>query len=183
MKTARNDPCPCGSGRKYKKCCGVANAAERGASGHHARRECGSCTACCDGWLKIVIRGVEVSPNHPCPYSQAGNCAIYAERPEDPCRKFVCGWLAPGSPFPEDFRPDRIHTIFLRSIWRGAPTYGLVPAGADPDDRLIAWMEAFAARTGTPFLFVRRGQWYAHGPAEFQQEVIARLARGERFWA
>ncbi|MEW6071058.1 MAG: PBPRA1643 family SWIM/SEC-C metal-binding motif protein [Planctomycetota bacterium] len=21
--TGRNDPCPCGSGRKYKKCCGV----------------------------------------------------------------------------------------------------------------------------------------------------------------
>lgn len=24
MKTGRNDPCPCGSGRKYKKCCGVS---------------------------------------------------------------------------------------------------------------------------------------------------------------
>jgi hypothetical protein len=23
MKTGRNDPCPCGSGRKYKKCCEV----------------------------------------------------------------------------------------------------------------------------------------------------------------
>jgi uncharacterized protein len=21
-KTSRNDPCPCGSGRKFKKCCG-----------------------------------------------------------------------------------------------------------------------------------------------------------------
>ena len=21
MKTGRNDPCPCGSGKKYKKCC------------------------------------------------------------------------------------------------------------------------------------------------------------------
>jgi uncharacterized protein len=24
-KTGRNDPCPCGSGRKYKKCCGAAS--------------------------------------------------------------------------------------------------------------------------------------------------------------
>jgi uncharacterized protein YecA (UPF0149 family) len=24
VKTGRNDPCPCGSGRKYKKCCGGA---------------------------------------------------------------------------------------------------------------------------------------------------------------
>ena len=22
-RTGRNDPCPCGSGRKYKKCCGA----------------------------------------------------------------------------------------------------------------------------------------------------------------
>lgn len=24
VKVGRNDPCPCGSGKKYKKCCGVA---------------------------------------------------------------------------------------------------------------------------------------------------------------
>ena len=24
-KVQRNDPCPCGSGKKYKKCCGAAN--------------------------------------------------------------------------------------------------------------------------------------------------------------
>jgi uncharacterized protein YecA (UPF0149 family) len=23
-QTGRNDPCPCGSGKKYKKCCGAA---------------------------------------------------------------------------------------------------------------------------------------------------------------
>jgi len=22
-KVGRNDPCPCGSGKKYKKCCGI----------------------------------------------------------------------------------------------------------------------------------------------------------------
>lgn len=26
----RNDPCPCGSGRKYKKCCGSNSPASRG---------------------------------------------------------------------------------------------------------------------------------------------------------
>jgi preprotein translocase subunit SecA len=23
LKVGRNDPCPCGSGKKYKKCCGA----------------------------------------------------------------------------------------------------------------------------------------------------------------
>ena len=26
IKTGRNDPCPCGSGKKYKKCCGAIDA-------------------------------------------------------------------------------------------------------------------------------------------------------------
>ncbi|MBT3637062.1 MAG: hypothetical protein HN531_08995, partial [Opitutae bacterium] len=26
-KVGRNDPCPCGSGKKYKKCCGAGVAA------------------------------------------------------------------------------------------------------------------------------------------------------------
>jgi hypothetical protein len=29
-KVGRNDPCPCGSGRKYKKCHGGAAAADQG---------------------------------------------------------------------------------------------------------------------------------------------------------
>ena len=28
--TGRNDPCPCGSGRKYKRCCGSNSPASRG---------------------------------------------------------------------------------------------------------------------------------------------------------
>lgn len=28
MKTGRNEPCPCGSGRKFKKCCGATSAGE-----------------------------------------------------------------------------------------------------------------------------------------------------------
>ena len=28
MKIGRNDPCPCGSGKKYKKCCGLQSAVE-----------------------------------------------------------------------------------------------------------------------------------------------------------
>jgi len=28
MKIGRNDPCPCGSGKKYKKCCGLHSPAE-----------------------------------------------------------------------------------------------------------------------------------------------------------
>ena len=30
QKLGRNDPCPCGSGKKYKHCCGAPQAAQQG---------------------------------------------------------------------------------------------------------------------------------------------------------
>src|SRR5439155_10475649 len=56
-------------------------------------RRCGECTACCDGWLKINVYGVEVYPGHPCPHSSGHHCLIYERRPLDPCQRFFCGWL------------------------------------------------------------------------------------------
>jgi predicted 2-oxoglutarate/Fe(II)-dependent dioxygenase YbiX len=38
--TRRNDPCPCGSGRRYKQCCGRAAAAGVGAAGDPAAPPC-----------------------------------------------------------------------------------------------------------------------------------------------
>ncbi len=37
MKPGRNDPCPCGSGRKYKHCCGLLPAAAAAAPGPGSR--------------------------------------------------------------------------------------------------------------------------------------------------
>ena len=64
----RNDPCPCGSGLKFKKCCGAVIAIEA------ARRVCGTCTACCDGWVAGVIEGHEMKPGQPCHFRGEGCC-------------------------------------------------------------------------------------------------------------
>lgn len=184
MQIGRNDPCPCGSGLKYKKCCGeshhaIAPAATRPRAVH---RECGGCTACCDGWLKITVYGNDVYPGKPCPYSTGHCCRIYEHRPLDPCKNFVCGWLDSQSPFPDDFRPDKLGVIILRARWRGLAVYALVPAGRDPDDKLIEWMTDFSNSRGIPFLYEMRGEWYAYGPPAFRQDVAARHARGEKLW-
>ena len=45
MKIGRNDPCPCGSGKKYKKCClskdeaAARQTAQEQAAAHRAARE------------------------------------------------------------------------------------------------------------------------------------------------
>lgn len=193
MNIGRNDPCRCGSGKKYKKCCGAviplqAVRADNTAPSMLAdvvlttQRACGSCTACCEGWAAGSIRGHEMHAGLHCHFLVDKKCTIYDERPVSPCRNFVCGWLADDSPFPDEFRPDKIGVIVIRIRWRGEPAYLLLSAGRDPDASLIAWMEDFAVRTRRPFFYSVKGEKIGFGPPEFQQEMMVRLARGEAMW-
>jgi hypothetical protein len=181
MRVGRNDPCPCGSGKKYKKCCGAVIALAS-LSDISARRECGTCTACCDGWVEGTIEGHDMKPGVPCHFRGAGCCTIYERRPQSPCRDFVCGWLKPGSPFPEDFRPDRLGVMIVPSRWRERPAYILKSAGRDPDETLLDWMRTFSVQSGVPFFYEQRGERFGFGPPEFQQEMLAKLNAGERLW-
>ena len=184
MKPGRNDPCPCGSGKKYKKCCGaiVVIVPSPAVVATTARRRCGECTACCDGWMVGTIYGHEMKPGVPCHFVREGGCSIYDQRPEKPCRTFVCGWLAPDSPFPEEYRPDRLGVIIARIQWRDRPAYLLRAAGRDPDERLLDWMRQYSVSTGHPFFYEQAGKKYGFGPAEFQQEMSLRAQRGEPMW-
>ena len=200
-KPGRNDPCPCGSGRKYKLCCGtvavpvaapaaVPSPTPRSAPANAAApRHCGGCTKCCEGWVEGEIRGHRMHPGQVCHFlapgpspTVHGACRIYAERPQSPCRNFVCAWLQPGSDLPEAFRPDRIGVIAVGTQWRGAPALILVSAGNDPDEATLAWMRAYAQSTRTPFFYADRGERLGYGPPEFQREMAAKVSRGEPLW-
>src|SRR5258706_9970887 len=71
-------------------------------------RQCGTCTACCDGWVAGDIQGHIMKPGTACYFRGDGCCTIYERRPQHPCRDFICGWLQPDSPFPDEFKPDRL---------------------------------------------------------------------------
>jgi hypothetical protein len=175
MAVGRNDPCPCGSGKKHKECCGAVIAIAASAV-----RSCGGCTACCDGWVTGIIEGHEMYPGSPCHFRGERCCSIYERRPQYPCRDFVCGWLQPQSPFPEAFRPDRLGVLILRTTWEGRDAYVLNAAGREPDEALIAWMQAFSLRTRQPVFYERDGERFGIGPPEVERAMQGRLARGER---
>jgi SEC-C motif-containing protein len=177
MPTGRNDPCPCGSGKKYKKCHGATiEIAPVGV------RACGECTACCDGWVAGVIEGHEMKPGTPCFFRGEGCCTIYERRPQHPCRNFVCGWLQTGSPFPDDWRPDQLGVMVITMKWRGREAYVLRSTSRDPDEKLLEWMREFSLRTGRPFFYEIAGERFGFGPAEFQREMSEKVARGEPLW-
>jgi hypothetical protein len=182
----RNAPCPCGSGRKFKKCCGavipLAPVAAGPAAAIGTGRRCGPCTACCQGWAAGEIRGHPMSPGHPCHFLGASGCTIYDERPVSPCRNFICGWLGEPEHFPDDFRPDRLGVIVIRIRWHEHPAYLLLSAGRDPDERLLEWFRAFSLRTRRPFFYEQAGEKLGFGPPEFQRDMLARLARGDAMW-
>ena len=178
MNVGRNDPCSCGSGKKYKKCCGkvIPLVIETGL------RACGTCTACCDGWMAGVINGHEMKPGTPCHFVRAEGCSIYADRPQSPCQSFVCAWVAPDSPFPDEFRPDRLGVIIIRVKWRDQLAYLLRSAGHDPSPDLLEWMQRFSMQTGRPFFYEIAGQKLGYGPPLFQQDMLHRAQRGEPMW-
>jgi hypothetical protein len=148
-------------------------------------RICGSCTACCDGWLKIEVRGHEVRPGKPCPFSTGTSCTIYPDRPQHPCREFVCGWLAASSPLPDWMRPDRSDMIVLAAnfMWHGLPVDVAVAAGARPKRKALDWLMEFGVANKRLLIYQIGEEWFAFGPPAFQAEIAARIGRGEKPWA
>src|SRR5258706_9105101 len=92
---------------------------------------------CCDGWVKGTILGHEMKPGQPCHFRGEGCCTIYERRPVDPCRNFICGWLQEESPFPEEFKPERLGVLIIPVRWRTKTAYILRSAGRHPDEALL----------------------------------------------
>jgi hypothetical protein len=186
MSAGRNDPCPCGSGKKHKKCCGaiipIAREMAPNLATPNQARACGSCTACCEGWLAGNIHGHEMKPGVPCHFMRPGGCSIYESRPASPCKTFICSWARAGSVLPDEFSPQRLGVIVIDVRWRDRPAFLLKAAGTDPDETLLSWMAAYSRHTGTPFYYEQRGEKLAYGPPEFQADVMARAQRGEALW-
>lgn len=190
MKPGRNTPCPCGSGKKYKHCCGAPSARPSQQAIRpdriqaSRRRHCGSCTACCDGWVRMTVHGHPVEPGQPCLYSTGRGCTIYSQRPDDPCRRFVCGWLQEHSSLPEAFRPDKIGFIVLPDmfIWGGAMVDVVTPAGRDPQGPPLEWLMRRAEREHRPFIYQQNGIWIGYGPQDFLSLIKEKMDRGERLW-
>jgi Fe-S-cluster containining protein len=69
----------------------------------HLFRECGECTACCDGHLSGEVYGEPFGNHKPCSFLQEKTCQIYQERPTM-CRRYQCAYTQ--FLLPRNMRPD-----------------------------------------------------------------------------
>ncbi len=160
----------------------------------HTDRECQPCTACCDGWVQMVIEGVAVYPGSPCPHSTGEGCDNYANRPRDPCDNFNCGWIVPDSPLPDWMKPNegRVIVILSKLSWNSVSVDLAVPVGRRIPQHSLQWLQEFSESQRRPLIyteqiveankFQKQQQVFAHGPAEFQQEVMRCQQAGIKLW-
>jgi hypothetical protein len=148
-------------------------------------RTCGECTACCDGWLQIEVHGHPVGLGKPCLYRVEQGCSIYDERPQHPCREFVCGWLVASSPLPDWMRPDKSDLIMLaaNSFWQGLPVDVIVAASRRPKQKALDWLMKFSTENRRCLIYQIDEEWFAFGPPAFQAEISGRVSRGEKPWS
>ncbi|MBP8019085.1 MAG: hypothetical protein KAY82_03525 [Hylemonella sp.] len=152
----------------------------------HQHRECGECTACCQGWVygDIHFRNEihEMKTGCACHFLRSGKCSIYEDRPETPCRQFKCGWLTRESPFPAEFRPDKLGVLIVLHVWRGRRSWILTTAGRDPSDELMEFMRDYTRATGEPHLIKRPGKLLCYGSPLFQQDMLELERCGKAPW-
>lgn len=132
-------------------------------------RSCGDCTKCCEGWLTGNVRGHEFYPGKPCFFLTIGvGCNDYDNRPADPCKTFSCDWLV-NDLIPEEFKPNAIETIFLKTFLNGIEYLKLVPAGNDIDDSIISWAIDYAESNSINLWIDKNGN-RVFGSKEFLEE-------------
>lgn len=102
------------------------------------KRSCGTCTKCCEGWLTGEAHGKKFAPGTPCHFKSATGCAIYDERPENPCKTFACQWLI-DEQIPEWMKPDIVDLIILKRKYDEHDVVELIEAGSKLDSRILSW--------------------------------------------
>jgi hypothetical protein len=131
---------------------------------------CGSCTACCEGWLSGEAHGVAFFRGRPCNFVTDTGCSIYAERPEDPCKTFSCEWLNTKT-MPMWMRPDKAKVILIRRQIDGTEYVVMREAGEKVDSAVLSWVLQAYIANGTNVAYEVNGGMNYFGTREFVEKV------------
>ncbi len=119
-------------------------------------RECGTCTACCQGWLRIQVGDTAVEPGKPCPEIQNNRCAVYQNRPTA-CASFNCAWLINDLDYPDWMRPDNAKVILKYiDLVSSVSAIGAIPTGTKVSPRVLNFLRQLSQQHQLPVLHFQR---------------------------
>ena len=106
-------------------------------------RSCGSCTACCEGWLFGDAYGFKFNIGKPCKFLNKRGCSIYEVRPVDPCKTFECDWKRNTS-IPEWLQPIKSNVIIVKQYLDNFIYLRLINTGKVIDNAVHIWADEMA---------------------------------------
>jgi hypothetical protein len=135
------------------------------------KRECGTCTKCCEGWLTANIRGHNMFPGKPCFFVEIGKgCKDYKNRPDEPCKSFECGWITIDE-MPEEFKPEQSGVILVFKNNNNNPYMVITKAPNNPTSSFLSWAINFAMSKKLNILwYIDDKSWWI-GNADFSNQM------------
>lgn len=131
------------------------------------KRECGTCTKCCEGWLSADIRGHKMFPGKPCFFVEQGvGCKDYENRPKSPCRNFSCGWKEVVE-MPEEFKPELSGVIVQLLKKDNTQFISIENSPNEPSIEMLSWMMVHAASKSRNLLWFINNKSYWVGDDDF----------------
>ena len=148
------------------------------------KRECDGCNVCCEGWLHGEVYGYKFWQGTPCHFKTATGCKIYEDRPENPCRTFLCGWRGDLTGlFPEWLKPNLSKVIIAVYKRRTADNnyFQISEAGQNMDSRVLSWVHLNLAMKGHQVAIQVHGGWVYYGPPDFIEEMMPKTDSNDLF--
>lgn len=141
-----------------------------------SKRSCGTCTACCDGWLTGDIKGHEMYPGKPCFFvSQGIGCNDYEGRPENPCKTFECEWLRSEEYIPEWMKPSECGAIVTWNEVEGIMYLRVKETGVTLSSNVLSQMIGIAIPKQMNIYWEIDMQPNFLGTEEFKQAMLRHL--------
>jgi Fe-S-cluster containining protein len=137
-------------------------------------RSCKDCTKCCEGYLQAEIHGVNISGKG-CQYLDEGvGCTIYEDRPEHPCRTFICYWQEQDL-VPEHLKPSEANVIILKQGFGPFQYLLLIEAGETLRDDVLEWFLDFTGKIGINAAWEVNKEPFCRGTEQFQNALVHRF--------
>lgn len=132
-------------------------------------RNCGSCHACCDGWLEGYAYGVAFGNKKKCSFLCAEKCVIYQIRPQV-CKNYYCAWVQ--GLFSESLKPDESGLLVSVNDWSQGQFFRIIETNDANKEKHLQEIYDFCEQNKTPYIF--KSFYYTKsiivGPEEFIKE-------------